>query len=354
MSDVVKAPMVNTVAGEISIEALGFTLPHEHLFNDIGVRELYPNPDYPAIFDVPVTPENAWILRENPLASLDNCRLDSVTDALDELTEYKKYGGQTVIDVTPEGQGRNLTKLQEVSKKTGINIIAGGGWYLEPYHPQWMDGMGPDSLAEYMLREDYGPTAKRHKSATPGVIGEIGISPGVTSNEIRSLRAACRVQREANLPLFVHLPGFIRAAHRILDIILVEENVPNSAVVLCHIDPSGSDGEYQLSIADRGVWLEFDMIGMPFRFNLPGEGRAPDLRMTAEAIERLVNRGYGSSLLFSHDMFLKTMLRRNGGNGLSFIPSLFDDVLRFHTNCDINTQKVNVNNVKKLFSLSLK
>ena len=82
-------------------------------------------------------------------------------------------------------------------------------------------------------------------------------------------------------------------------------------MVLCHMDPSGEDLAYQRAVADRGVWLEFDMIGMPFFF--AGEGQSPAPEQTAAAIGALVVDGYGDQLLLSHDMALKSMWTRNGG-----------------------------------------
>ena len=101
------------------------------------------------------------------------------------------------------------------------------------------------------------------------------------------------------------------------------QGVDPTAVVLCHMDPSGSDPDYQRSLAERGVWLEFDMIGMPYRFSLPGEGQSPSPADTAFAICGLVGGGYRSQLLLSHDLFLKSMLRKFGGNGLAYVPVSF-------------------------------
>src|SRR4029077_20482645 len=74
-------------------------------------------------------------------------------------------------------------------------------------------------------------------------------------------------------------------------------------------------------LADRGVYLEFDMIGMPYEF--PGEGQSPPPAETAMAVTGLVGGGYQDQLLLSHDLFLKSMLRKHGGNGFSYVPVSF-------------------------------
>ncbi|WOP18651.1 phosphotriesterase-related protein [Raineyella sp. LH-20] len=339
--------MVRTVAGEISSDALGFTLPHEHLLNSIEAGGIEPDPRHPELFDRPVTADIAWILRDRPFASRDNCVLDDPEDALAELTAYASLGGVTVIEVTSEGQGRDRRGLSALSAASGVQIIAGGGWYLERFHPSMTSSDSIDALTEYLLA-DYSQGPDRTEPSS-GVIGEIGISPAFTDREERSLRAACRLQRETGLPLYVHLPGFVRHGTRVLDIVLNEEAVRAEAVVLCHMDPSGQDPDYQRSLADRGVVVEFDMVGMPYRFTLPGEGDSPSVAQTVEAIRALVRAGHGDRILVSHDLFLKGMLRKNGGNGLSYVPGAFLERLMDDGFDETVVRNFNTANVRALF-----
>ena len=93
------------------------------------------------------------------------------------------------------------------------------------------------------------------------------------------------------------------------------------SVVLCHMDPSGKDIVYQREVAARGPWLEFDMIAMPFNF--PGEGQSPSVEDTVVAVTGLLADGHGDRILLSHDLFLKAMWTRNGGNGYAYVPTAF-------------------------------
>ena len=124
---------------------------------------------------------------------------------------------------------------------------------------------------------------------------------------------------------------------RILDLVLDECGVSPRAVVLCHMDPSHNDAKYQLSMAERGVMLGFDMIGMPFAF--PSEGESPGPGESADAIARLVHAGFGTQILLSHDLFLKSMLTKHGGNGLSYVPFAFP--ARLHER-GVSPEEVNV------------
>jgi len=318
---------VQTVLGPVPSDSLGYVLPHEHLINSIEEGGLEPDPQFPELFDVPVTPDIAWLLRDRPLACRDNCVLDSDDDAVDELVAFRGLGGGTVIELTSDGQGRDPRRLAEISRRSGVGVVTGGGWYLERFHPGATASDPVDALAARLV-EQYRADPAETGTPRSGVIGEIGVSPGFTAREERSLRAACRLQRETGLPMFVHLPGFVRHGGRVLDVVLRDEGVDPTAVVLCHMDPSGGDPDYQRSLAERGVWLEFDMVGMPYRFSLPGEGQSPSPTETVAAVGRLVDAGFGRRLLVSHDLFLKSMLRRHGGNGLSYVPAVFLDRLR--------------------------
>jgi phosphotriesterase-related protein len=141
------------------------------------------------------------------------------------------------------------------------------------------------------------------------------------------LRAAVRAQRATGVPLCVHLPGWLRYGHRVLDVVEEEGGILD-ATVLCHMNPSHGDPGYQRALADRGAWIEYDMLGMEFYY--PGEGQSPSDEENAVAIARLMADGYGDRLLLSHDIFIKTLLRTYGGFGYAHVLTRFADRLERH------------------------
>ncbi|MGC4956772.1 phosphotriesterase family protein [Actinomadura citrea] len=314
------AATVMTVTGPVSSAGLGLTLTHEHLRNDLSAAVTAPaDPALAFLRDARTAPGLAWLLREEPYACLDHCRLDEDPAMLADLRAFAEAGGGTVVDVTPGGIGRDPLALRSLAERSGLRIVMGSGWYLERHHPPHLSRTDERALAAELVSEFTG--GADGTGVRPGVIGEIGVSSDFTPDEHTALRAAARAQRETGAPLYVHLPGWQRRAHEVLGIVLDEYGVPPGAVVLCHMDPSHNDPDYQNAVAERGVWLEFDMIGMPFRY--PGEGQSPAPHEAARAIAGLVARGHAGRLLLSHDVFLKSMLTAYGGNGFRYVPELF-------------------------------
>lgn len=317
---------VRTVTGEIDSSALGVTLFHEHLLNDGSAAWRRPEPDDDegwAIARAPVRMEYLGRLRNDPYVSLDNTRLDDVNLAAEEAARFRVAGGDTIIDVTPPGIGRDPQGLRQIAARTGLNIIMGCGYYLERAHPDGLSAMPIDAIAEQIASD----VLQGVDGVRAGVIGEIGVGVHFTSAEERVLRAASRAQRLCGVPLSVHLPGWQRYGHRVLDII-EEEGGNLSATVLSHMNPSFTDGDYQRSLASRGAWIEYDMLGMEFFY--PGEGQSPSDDENARAIAALVTEGFGTRLLLSHDLFIKTLFHRYGGFGYDHVLTGFADRLELH------------------------
>ncbi|MBN2247472.1 MAG: phosphotriesterase-related protein [Coriobacteriia bacterium] len=318
--------VVRTVLGEVDSSELGPTLFHEHLLLNGETAWRRPATDDAegwVIADEPVRMEFLGRLRNDPYLSLDNTRLDSVETAVRELGALAAVGGRTLIEVTPDAAGRNPEGLKEIAEATGLNIVMGCGYYLERTHPAGFAEMPIDDIADRIVAD----IVEGVNGVHAGVIGEIGVGLHFTDAEEHSLRAAARAQRRCGVPLSVHLPGWLRYGHRVLDIVEEEGGVLD-ATVLCHMNPSHTDEAYQRSLADRGAWVEYDMLGMEFHY--PGEGQSPSDEDNAVAIARLLANGYGSRLLLSHDVFIKTLQRTYGGFGYAHVLTGFADRLERH------------------------
>jgi len=186
------------------------------------------------------------------------------------------------------------------------------------------------------------------RAAAAGLIGEIGISKDFTAAEEKVLRGAARASRLTGVPLSIHLPGWERLAHRVLDTI-EQEGGDLRHTVLCHMNPSLDDGPYQRSLADRGAFLEYDMIGMDY-FYADQQAQSPCDEENAAAIRALVDDGYADSLLLSQDVFLKMMLTRYGGFGYGYILKHFVPRLKRHGLDQAAIDRLLIDNPRRVFS----
>jgi phosphotriesterase-related protein len=114
----------------------------------------------------------------------------------------------------------------------------------------------------------------------------------------------------------VHLDGWGREGHRVLDIVC-EEGADITRTILCHMNPSWDDVEYQRSLAERGTYVEYDMMGMTY-FYLPNKA-CPDDLSVLQSISHLICDGFLDRVLISQDVFLKSMFKGYGGLGYTHV-----------------------------------
>ncbi|MEK1896544.1 MAG: phosphotriesterase [Rhizobium sp.] len=323
----VRSGKVMTVVGAIPASALGITLMHEHILNDCRCWWHAPKtPERQYLADSFVCIEILSELRQDPFVNKHNITLDDEPLAITELKDFAAHGGHTVVEPTCQGIGRDPRALKRISQASGLNIIMGAGYYLGSSHPAKVAGMTIDQIADEIVQE--ATAGVDGTDIKVGLIGEIGVSSDFTGQEEKSLRAAARAQARIGLPLMVHLPGWFRLGHRVLDI-AAAEGADLHHTVLCHMNPSHDDLAYQGELASRGAFLEYDMIGMDF-FYADQQVQCPSDEEAARAIVKLVEQGYIDRILLSHDVFLKMMLTRYGGNGYAYILKHFLPRLKRH------------------------
>jgi phosphotriesterase-related protein len=342
----IRSGKVMTVRGAVPLDALGTTLMHEHLLLD--ARSWWHRPKEPERLHLASSPVHAGILGElrmDPFANLDNCRLDNEKLAISELLPFKALGGATVVDPTCRGIGRDPLALKRISEATGLNVVMGAGYYLQGSHPPVVAKMSADAIGDEIVRDAL--EGVDGTGARIGLIGEIGVSADFTVDEEKSLRGAARAQRRTGLPLMVHLPGWFRHGHRVLDIV-ESEGAELRHTVLCHMNPSHDDVAYQTSLAGRGAFIEYDMIGMDYWY-ADQQVQCPSDEENTRAIKRLVELGHGDRVLLSQDVFLKMMLTHYGGFGYAYVLRHFVPRLLRHGVSEEAIRTMLVNNPRRVF-----
>jgi len=343
----VRSGMVMTVTGPIPVENLGLTLMHEHIFIDGSRGWICPcHQPEKSMAEQDVSIEIIGELRMNPYMNRDNTILDNSDLALSELRKFQILGGCSIVEVTNLGIGRNAPQLACIARMSGLKIIMGTGFYLEHTHPKWLKDMDVEAVTQFIV-DDVGGGQKQPEIMA-GIIGEVGISRHFTPEEEKSLRASARAARITSLPLSIHLPGWERLAHRVLDII-EEEGSDLNHTVLCHMNPPHCDLDYQISLLRRGAFLEYDMIGMDYYY-ADQKAQSPSDEENARAIARLIDMGHCNKILLSQDVFLKIMLTRYGGFGYGYILKHFLARLLRHGVERVAFDHMMINNPRHVFA----
>ncbi|WP_273124180.1 phosphotriesterase family protein [Bacillus weihaiensis] len=335
--------VIQTVQGEMDSKNLGITLMHEHLYIDRSHLWEEPNGPKKSFANQPVTMDVLGKLRLDPYGNKDNGLMVDEETAVREALEFFYAGGQTIVDVTPVGLGRDPFALKRLSRRTGLTIIMGCGYYLENSMPSYIRDWSIEDIENDILSDlEVGVDGTDIKA---GIIGEIGISPDMSDLEVKVLRAAARAQKKTGHVLTIHLPGWERYGHEVLDIVEKEGGAIHKTI-LDHMNPSMEDVEYQTSLAKRGAFLEYDMIGIDFLFP---EGQSPSDEDNARAVLNLMEKGYEESLLLSHDVFLKICLKTYGGWGYSHILENFVPRLRNMGVSKAEIEKILKDNPRRVF-----
>jgi phosphotriesterase-related protein len=343
----VKSGTVMTVQGPVPVADMGVTLMHEHILLDGASSWKCPcHPDEAAIAQQPVSMEIIGELRMNPYMNRDNVSLDDSDLALSELKRFQALGGHTVVDPTNIGIGRDPVKLRRISRMSNLKIVMGSGFYLQHTHPEWLKDMDVDAVTEFLVNDVGGKDSQPEIMA--GIIGEVGVSKDFTSEERKSLRASARASRLTGVALSIHLPGWERLAHEVLDTV-EHEGADLRHTILCHMNPSHEDLPYQASLAERGAFLEYDMIGMDYYY-ADQDAQSPSDEQNARAIRSLVDMGFGDRILLSQDVFLKMMLTRYGGFGYGYILKHFVPRLKRHGVDAAIIERMLTDNPKSVFS----
>ena len=277
---------VNTVLGPIDKSKLGFTLSHEHIIaSSAGVWQAWPE--------------------------LFGGHETFIAAASDQLKRARDEGVNTIIDCTTIDLGRDIRMMHEVSRRSGMQVVAATGHWNDPSNS--MRSRTVEELADFFVRE-----------ITVGIEGtdiKAGIIKVANGNMIdpfgeKVLRAAARASRMTGLPVTTHSPGAARIGEK-QAVIFEAEGLSPSKVCIGHSDNSPAD--YQSGLVRRGYYLGMDQLprggpvppGTPLQ--APG-GLTWEQRYTQ--IKALVDAGFANHLMLGNDHSLAMTLQTTASDPL--------------------------------------
>ena len=317
------AGRIQTVLGPIAPEQLGATLAHEHLLFDLRCLWEEPPPERAHLIDAEPTPENRAELERDLYHSKATLHSDDPTLAAREAGRFRDAGGATIVDLTTIGLGPDPNALRAIAAATGLNVVAGAGYYREKCLPADVLDKSVDELADelegWVLEGMYGTDVRA------GILGELGTMSPIRPFEERQLRAAARVQRRSGVAINVHPAIWAHEHLRIIDI-LEEAGADLARVAISHGDQL-VEPDWHRRIAERGVLLCFDTFGAEFTYDSDGS-REPTDAERIDCLKRLLDAGRASQLLLSHDICSRLQLHHHGGPGYAHVPTTIVDRLR--------------------------
>lgn len=321
------AGKAQTVLGPIDAEDLGITSTHEHLLINMTVYFAEPkearllklsHEPMERLANAPTAPENISWLQHNSYDNLDNLRLLDEALTIEEVMQFKKEGGNTVVEVSNVGLGRDPRGLVRISRVTGLNVVMGSGYYIGAAQDPDYDSKTEEQIVEEIISDievGVGNTGIR-----AGVIGEIGASWPLSDRESKSLRASARAQRHTGAAVIIHQVGPDPDASLEVVGTLEKAGADISRVLICHIDLRRHPSSVRLELAKTGCYLEYDLFGGHI-FNSPRFGLfdRPCDRERIEQIIELIDAGYLEQIVMAQDICLKSKLLRYGGHGYGHI-----------------------------------
>ena len=275
-----KGAVIRTILKDYAPEELagGATLFHEHL-------QLAPdfNAKFAAATDAarashglpPAPPRSGGAAPAGP----DIMRSVDLMSA--EVANTKREGVACIIDAGHADMGRDINFLRQVSLKSGVPIVAGGGFYSQPFYPKEISTMSEDRIFKALI--------KQADDETLGVFGEIGSWDEITADERKVFRAVGRAHVATNLPIITHtgIPG--KSALEQLDI-LEDAGVKPDRIVIGHLGNLVDASVYVHKIVcRRGAFAGFDRQGGNY------------YQQQVPLVMALLEAGFADHLLFSAD-----------------------------------------------------
>jgi len=285
---------IRTVLGDIESNQLGHTQCHEHLFIREGRSR--------------IVNQNLW--------------LESSVRTLEELDEYKSFGGGSVVDAQPIGCGRMPRLLEEVSRQSGVNVIASTGFHKLVFYPpeHWIHNIELEALAKIFTNEITQGMYIACDHSLPCVqvpfkAGMIKVAldlEGLSEAYLKLHNAAIQAAKQTGVAIQCHMETMENAEELVGH--YEAQGFDLSKLILAHVDRKYENVDMILSVLRKGVYVQLDTIGRP---------HCHDDHTEVNLIKRLIANGFDDQMLMGLDTTRGRMKSYGGKIGLSYILSSF-------------------------------
>lgn len=249
---------VRTVLGDIDSSELGVTYAHEHVVIDGG----------------------------RPVQMYADFDLGDVGKMATEVGAAVELGLGAIVDAMPCDAGRSVLKLAELSRRTGVHVVAPTGlhhdrWY-GPAH--WRHRVSVEDLQALFVADvedgidanDYSGPVTRRTPHRAGIVKVAGSEGGPSAIDRPSFEAAAATHLQTGVPILTHCQDGTGALEQAA--VLSGLGVDLRHVAMSHVDKVVDRG-YHRELMATGATLEYDQS---FRWGDAPNGTLQLLEWAAE------------------------------------------------------------------------
>jgi len=337
---------------------------------------------YPVPPDTPFHAENlGYLLQGGAVFSPEQLDLTDIDLMTEELSLFKKLGGGSIVDCSPHFQGRPEDypeKLAELSKRTGLHIIAATGCYSAF---TWSDKM--KAMSQKQL------TALFVKDVTKGIhgtrikAGNIKTAPNSwDDSERKGVLAGMEASNETGVMYSLHHGHHMnREAIDLMHDEIEKKGLNPERTIYTHAQGTANlldavdlvrdrharqrDTGWFRKYLDRGYTLSFDTFGITWKTALEGfmkqedaeiemDGRTLTGNMDEEdmsVVYELAKAGYSKQIVVAHDYFLRLSLKKYGGFGYGRLLNYVYPILKKAGLSDAQLHDIFVGNPARLLTV---
>ena len=288
---------VRTVLGDIDASTLGVTYAHEHLVIDGG----------------------------RPVELVPEFDLGDVEAMAAEVLAAYALGLRAAVDAMPCDAGRNAVKLADLSRRTGVHVIAPTGLHHERFYgpSHWSHRLTVDELTDLFVADvldgidanDYSGPVVRRTAHRAGVVKVAGSDGGPSARDRTVFEAAAAAHRRTGAPILTHCEGGTGALEQVR--LLADHGVALDHVALSHVDKVVDRG-YHRELLASGAFAEYDGS---FRWGDQANG-------TLQLIGWMLEDGFGDRIVLGMDAARQGYYRVYGGQpGLTWLLDGFTRML---------------------------
>ena len=288
---------VRTVLGDIDPTELGVTYAHEHLVI-VGGKPVEISPDF-------------------LLADVDRMTA--------ELRDAAGAGLRTAVDAMPADCGRDPAKLAELSRRSGVQIVAATGLHHEKFYGPWHWSLRAteEDLADLFVADielgidarDYSGPIVARTTIRAGIVKVAGSQGGPSDRDVPIFRAAAAAHLRTGVPIHTHCEAGTGALEQIR--VLTEAGVPADRISLSHVDKVQDRG-YHRELLATGAFAVYDQA---FRWGDRANG-------TLTLLEAAVADGRAGQVMLGMDAARQGYYTAYGGSpGLGYLLRGFSDLL---------------------------